>query len=118
MVGDEGCDGAREAGCWRIRRSPDIQSPCSCSDMMGDLTGGSTMAEPASKETRSFPFSVGLLAESRSPVLLFFGSLSISNASSFLSSCETTCRMTESARNNQGLVNGSKKGYIFFVQRE
>lgn len=111
MDGDEGCDGAREAGCWRIRRSPDIQSPCSCSDMIGDLGGGSPRADPASKETRSFPFSAGLLApESRSPVLLFFGSLSISNASSFLSSCETTCRMTESAIDDKELVNEPNKG--------
>ena len=61
------------------------------------------MVHPASKETRNFPSSVGLLVvESRSPVLLFLGSLSISKASSDLSSLETTCRMPESARENKG----------------
>lgn len=80
--GDEGCEGAREAGCWRIRRSPDTPRLCSCSDMIGDLTVGSPTADPASKETRSFPSSVRFLPlESRSPVLLFFGSLSVSSTS-------------------------------------
>ena len=119
MDGDEGCDGAREAGCWRIRRSPDIPSPRSCSDMMGDFGVGSPIGDPASKETRSFPSSVGLLApKSRSPVLLFFGSLSMSSASSVLSSCETTCRMPESAKKDKALVNAPNKGCKPLQQRE
>ena len=70
---------------------------------MGDLAGGSAMTDPASKETRSFPSSAGLLTpESRSPVLLFLGSLSVSKASSDLSSLETTCRMAESTRGDKG----------------
>lgn len=79
--------------------------------MMGDLAVGSPMADPASKETRSFPSSVGLLAPvSRSPVLLFFGSFSTSSACSVLSSCETTCRMPESARKDKALVNRTNEG--------
>lgn len=93
-----------------MRRSPDIPNPCSCSAMIGDLAGGSPMADPASKETRSFPSSARLLApESKSPVLLFFGSFSISNASSVLSSCETTCRMPESTRKDKALVDKSDR---------
>lgn len=103
MDGDEGCEGAREAGCWRIRRSPDIPNPCSCSATMGVLIVGSPMADPASKETRGFPSSVRLFVpKSRSPVLRFFGSLSTSKVSSDLSSCETTCRIPESAREEKG----------------
>ena len=85
--------------------------------MMGDLGAGSPMAGPASKETRSFPSPLGLLApESRSPVLLFFGSLSISNDSSGLSSCDTTCLMPESARKEKALVNQASKGYKIVKQ--
>ena len=114
MDGDEGCDGAREAGCWRIHRSPDMPNPCSCSAMMGDLAVGSPVADPASKETRSFPFPAVLFApESRSPVLLFFGSLSISKASSDLSSCETTCRIPESAGKDERLVKEPNKTVNF-----
>ena len=68
--------------------------------MIGDLIVGSPMVDPASKETRSLPSSADRLApapESRSPVLLFFGSLSESKVSSDLSSFETTCLMPESA---------------------
>ena len=68
------------------------------------------MAHPASKETRSFPSSAGLLTpESRSPVLLFLGSLSISKASSDLSSLETTCRRPESAREDKGQSTDGKE---------
>ena len=78
--------------------------------MMGDLAVGSPIADPASKETRSLPSSAGFLApESRSPVLLFFGSLNISRVSSDLSSFETTCRMPESAGKDNGSVDEGNK---------
>ena len=77
---------------------------------MGDLGGGSPVLEPASKETRNLPSSFDLLApESKSPVLLFFGTLSISSASSGLSSFETTCRMAKSAKEEKELVKEPNK---------
>ena len=77
---------------------------------MGDLAGGSPKADPASKETRSFPSSVRLRPpERRSPVLLFLGSLSIAKASSDLSSLETTCRIPESTREDKRSVDGRKR---------
>ena len=86
---------------------------------MGDLAVGSPMADPASKETRSFPSSAGLLApESRSPVLLFFGSLNTSRVSSDLSSFETTCRMPESACKDKGLVDEENNGDEFINPME
>ena len=74
VEGEEGIVGAREstreAGSCRIRRRPDIPSPCSCSETIGDLAP----TEPASKDTRIFPSSVVFLAlASKSPVLLFLG---------------------------------------------
>lgn len=33
-------DGARDFGCWRIRRRPETPRPCSCSATMGDKTVG------------------------------------------------------------------------------
>ena len=75
---------------------------------MGDFAGGSPMADPASKETRSFPSSGLLTPESRSPVLLFLGSLSIFKPSSDLSSLEATCRKFESAREDKGQSTDGK----------
>lgn len=34
---EAGKAGNREGGCWRMRRSPEVPSPCSCSVMTGDL---------------------------------------------------------------------------------
>lgn len=96
FVGDDGCVGGRDIGCWRIRRRPDIPSPRSCSPEMGDLSAGS-WADPASKEIRSFPSSaVLLLLASKSPVLLFFGILSMPGSASDFSSSKTICCGPES----------------------
>lgn len=87
--------------------------------MIGDLTVGSPIVDPASKETRNLPSPVDLLApESRSPVLLFFGSLKISSASSFFSSCEATCRMPKSAHKRQALANELNKECKLVEQTE
>lgn len=93
LEGDAGCDGARDGGCWRIRRKPDIPSPCSCSGSIVVLVAGSNPVEElVSKETRSFPSSTGFLVFARrSPVLRFFGSLRTLGSDSNLSSCETLC---------------------------
>ena len=92
--------------------------------MTGDLTAGSPMADPASKETRSLPSSaVRLAPESKSPVLLFFGNLSMSKVSSDLSSFETTCRMPDPAVNDRdqsrirlvlGKFQGRSAGSLLF----
>lgn len=91
LEGDAGCDGARDGGCWRMRRKPDIPSPGSCSGSIGVLGAGSKpVDELVSKETRSFPSSIGFLVFTRrSPVLRFFGSLRTLGSDSNLSSCET-----------------------------
>lgn len=94
-VGDAGAVGALLGGCWRIRRSPDIPNPRSCSVEIGDLSG-SSWAIPASKETCSFPSSC-VCFPSKSPALRFFGSLRTSNCSCVLSSFETIRRRVESA---------------------
>lgn len=88
--------------------------------MMGDLAIGSPVADPASKETRSFPSSARLLApKSRSPVLLFFGSVSVSNAPCVLSSFETTCRiMPGSTREDQALVDEQNTGCRLFSKKK
>ena len=87
--------------------------------MMGDLGGGSPTLEPASKETRSLPSSFDLLApESKSPVLLFFGTLSISSACSGLSSCETTCLMAKSAKEEKESVKEPIYFYALQAERE
>ena len=93
LEGDAGCDGARDGGCWRMRRKPDIPSPCSCSGSIGVLVAGSkTVDEFVSKETLSFRSSTGFLVFARrSPVLRFFGSLRTLGSDSNLSSCETLC---------------------------
>jgi len=94
-VGEDGCEGAREGGCCRIRRRPDIPSPCSCPEKLGDMT-----AEPVSKLTRGFPSSDTTLSPaSRFPVLLFFGSLIWSGACSGFSSLDTICRSPLSTEN-------------------
>ena len=94
VVGEAGAvgarDGAREAGCCRILRRPDIPRPCSCSGMIGDL------AVLVSKATRNCPSWAGLVAAARrSPVLLFFGmsrgAIRVFERCSF-ASLETTCR--------------------------
>lgn len=94
VVGEAGAvgarEGAREAGCCRILRRPDIPRPCSCSGTMGDL------AVLVSKATRSCPSWAALVALARrSPVLLFFGMLRgvirVFELCSF-ASLETTCR--------------------------
>ena len=87
--------------------------------MIGDLAVGSPIVDAASKETRNLPSSIDLLVpESRSPVLLFFGSLKISSASFFFSSCEATCRMPESAHKGQASVNELKKKCKLVEQTE
>ena len=99
VEGDAGCDGARDGGCWRIRRRPDIPSPCSCSGSIGVLTAESKpVAELVSKETRSFPSSIDFLVFARrSPVLRFFGSLRNLGSAPTLSSCEILCLRLVSA---------------------
>ena len=90
--GEAGCEGARDGGCWRIRRRPDIPSPWSCSGSIEVLAESKAVFELVSKETRSFPSSIDVLVfAKRSPVLRFFGSLSTSGSGSNLSSCETLC---------------------------
>lgn len=91
--GEAGCDGARDWGCWRIRRRPDIPSPCSCSGSIGVLIGMSKpVVELVSKATRSFPSSINFpVFARRSPVLRFFGSLRTLGSGPELSSCETLC---------------------------
>ena len=90
--GEAGCEGARDGGCWRIRRRPEIPSPCSCSGSIEVLAGSKLVVELVSKETRSFPSSIDVLVfAKRSPVLRFFGSLSASGSGPNLSSCETLC---------------------------
>lgn len=87
--------------------------------MIGDLAVGSPIVGPASKETRNLPSPVDLLVpESRSPVLLFFGSLRISCAFSFFSSCEATCRMAKSAHKHQDLADRSNKECKLVKQTE
>ena len=90
--GEAGCEGARDGGCWRIRRRPDIPSPCSCSGSIEVLAESKPVVEFVSKETRNFPSSIDVLVFARrSPVLRFFGSLRTSGSGPNLSSCETLC---------------------------
>ena len=80
---------------------------------------GSPIVDAASNETRNLPSPVDLLVpESRSPVLLFFGSLRISSASFFFSSCEVTCRRPESAHRGQASVNELNKKCKLIEQTE
>ena len=101
VEGEEGIvgarEGARDVGCCRIRRKPDMPSPCSCSEMMGDLAV--MPPGPASKDTCIFPslvvFPALLALASRSPVLLFLGMQSgLTKLLGFCSysSFDTTCR--------------------------
>jgi hypothetical protein len=75
VSGDGGIVATLDGGCWRIRLSPEMPMPCSCSETMGDLSMFScSFGLPESAENRMRPVDCACFAStSRFPVLRFFG---------------------------------------------